>query len=156
MKTHAGALSAYKHSCETEGKRFEMQSSDKSVEKYIKETADREGGYPVEDESRTKLRLRRKAGVQITSGDDRSVTGTLRDISLDSLYVQIEGLGSGFYDREEPVEAIISLDREGSGLTIEVDGKILRIDKDGIAIKFDYHLKWWPVFTLLPETKLEL
>lgn len=132
-----------------------MQSSDESMEKYIEEAADREGDYPAGNDFRTRLRLKRKAEVQIKSADNRLVTGTLRDISLDSLYVHIEGLGRDFYLLDEPVEAIIYLYRDGSGLTVEVDGTIVRTDEEGIAVKFDYHLKWWPIFTLVPETKIE-
>lgn len=132
-----------------------MQSSDESVEKCAVEVAVRDDGWPVEDESRNRLRLRAKADVQLKTADNRLVSGTLRDISLDSLYVHIEGLGRDLYLPEEPVEASIHLSREGSGLTVEVDGTIVRIDDHGIAVKFDYHLKWWPVFTLVPGTKLE-
>ena len=94
--------------------------------------------------------------MRIKSGDNRLVNGTLRDISLDSLYVEIDGLGKDDYLPEEPVEATIYLLRDGSGLTVEVDGTIVRTDEKGLAMKFDYLLKWWPVFTLVPGTKLEL
>lgn len=107
-------------------------------------------GLAVENESRKRLRLKRNAEVEIRSGNGRILEGRLRDIALDSMYMYIDGVVSDFILFDEPVEVILFLQREGCRLTISVDGKIIRTDRKGVAIKFDYHLKWWPIFTLLP------
>lgn len=106
-----------------------------------------------ENDSRTRLRLKRKAEVEVRSEDGRVLEGRLRDISLDSMYMYIDGIVSDFILMDEPVEVTLYLSREGCRLTITVNGAIVRTDRNGIAIKFDYHLKWWPIFTLLPELR---
>lgn len=128
-----------------------MQGMDESLPEYVDlpEEAD-----VFENDSRGRLRLHREALVEIRSGDDRVLEGQLRDISLDSMYMYIDGIVSDFILLEEPVEVNIFLEREGCKLTISVEGRIVRTDRKGVAVKFDYHLKWWPIFTLLPGVKV--
>lgn len=106
----------------------------------------------IDSDLRNCLRLRRRARVEIRAAEDRVLEGELRDISLESLYMYIEGLSGDFILLDEPVELTIFLQKEGCKLTISVEGTIVRTDQAGVAVKFDYHLKWWPVFTLLPGT----
>jgi hypothetical protein len=107
-----------------------------------------------EGDSRRYLRLSREASVEIRSGDGRILEGLLRDISLGSMYMYIDGIVSDFILLDEPVEINIFMEQQGCKLTITVEGRIVRTDLKGVAIEFDYHLKWWPIFTLLPGSKM--
>lgn len=128
-----------------------MQGMDESLPGYVDVTA---ANDVYENDSRKRLRLHREALVEIRSADDRVLEGQLRDISLDSMYMYIDGIVSDFILLDEPVEVDIFLEREGCKLTVSVQGRIVRTDLKGVAVKFDYHLKWWPIFTLLPGVKV--
>lgn len=109
---------------------------------------------PLEDEMRNLLRLKRTAVVQLTASDDRSLVGKLRDISLESLYMYVDE-SAGTVGDDETIKVTIFLENEGSDLTISLNGRVIRRDGRGVVVKFEHHLKWWPLFTMFPVAREE-
>ncbi|MBT8334337.1 MAG: PilZ domain-containing protein [Desulfobacterales bacterium] len=77
-------------------------------------------------------------------GADQEYGGTLRDISITSLFLETDDC------REvgNICDLDIVLEGKHSRLVIEnVNGRIIRRDDTGVAISFDEHLEW---FNLMP------
>lgn len=78
------------------------------------------------------------------NGVDREYRGTLHDVSIIGLFMQIDDTP------DVGCQCSITIIFEGnhSRLLIEkVGGKIIRSEKGGVAIRFDERLEW---FTLIP------
>ncbi len=75
---------------------------------------------------------------------DRKYGGTLRDISINGLFIELNDCPSV----GEKCDIAIVFQGKHSRLVIEdVGGCIVRSDEDGVAIRFDERLEW---FVLIP------
>jgi len=75
---------------------------------------------------------------------DQEYGGTLRDISITSLFMETDKCR----DVGDKCDLDIVLEGKHSRLVIEnVNGRIIRRDDNGVAITFDEHLEW---FNLMP------
>ncbi len=104
-----------------------------------------------QDDSRQRLRVGCNAQVQVQAGDGRTVTGRLRDVGLESLYLFTDKQTETFMIEGDSVQVKVTMQREGSTLTIETDGQIVRMDDTGFAVRFASTLRWWPVFIMFPS-----
>lgn len=78
------------------------------------------------------------------AGTDQEYGGTLRDISITSLFMETDDCRDVGYK----CDLDIVLEGKHSRLVIEnVNGRITRRDDKGVAICFDEHLEW---FNLMP------
>ena len=80
-----------------------------------------------------------------------TVEGTIRDISLDALYLEMDPI----FEIDEKVKVEIILPGADSELTIEVSAKVVRKDEDGFALRFTTPLEWWPIFSFFPFHNLD-
>jgi hypothetical protein len=77
-------------------------------------------------------------------GHDRKYGGTLRDISINGLFIELRNCP----DVGQQCDIAIVFQGKHSRLVIEdVGGCIVRSDADGVAIRFDERLEW---FVLIP------
>lgn len=106
----------------------------------------------VEDE-RERCRLSCNAEVQVETLDHRIVQGQMRDIGLQSLYLYTDENSDDFLIYGEQVRVRVTMHRDGSDLSVEMEGNVGRMDEQGFVVRFDHSLKWWPVFTMFPESK---
>ncbi|MCK5070934.1 MAG: PilZ domain-containing protein [Desulfocapsa sp.] len=79
------------------------------------------------------------------------VEGTVRDIAIDAIYLQIQPV----FDIGEKIKIEVILFGDESELTIKMSAVVVRKDKDGVAMRFPHPLDWWPVFTFFPMHKLD-
>ncbi len=70
----------------------------------------------------------------------------VHDISLNAIYI----LTDPVFQINDQVKIKIILRGKDSELNIKVPAKVVRIDKNGIALKFYNPLEWWPLFALFP------
>ncbi len=108
-----------------------------------------------EPDARERLRVKYTADVYLETQDHRTSKGQLRDIGLNSLYLiadtqDVDTLISG-----EEVNVKVTLQADGSSLTIELDGSIGRMDEAGFVIQFSNPLRWWPIFVMFPDLSEE-
>lgn len=103
--------------------------------------------------ARERVRINYLASVEITSGDGSVRRGNLRDIGQESLFVKIDRSKKAVQMPlpDSVVDVSITVNQGDSRLTIGSPGKILRTDKDGVAIIFSEPLKWWPIFSVFPQ-----
>jgi len=106
----------------------------------------------VEDE-RKRCRLTCDAEVLVETIDHRIVQGRMRDIGMQSLYLYTDENSDDFLIYGEQVRVKVTMHREGSDLSVELNGIVGRMDDQGFVVRFDHSLKWWPVFTMFPEPK---
>ena len=95
-------------------------------------------------EARVRARMRYAAHVLVRSRTAGTVKGTVRDISIDSVYLYLEH----WLEIGEKVNMEIILLGEDSQLSIKVAGKVVRVDAEGVALRFLKPLEWWPVFSI--------
>ena len=103
-----------------------------------------------EGEKRDRFRQRYLASVTLTDEAKNRVAGSLKDIAADSCFV--------FFKEEDHKDMVIdihvgvsiSVMRGKSSLVLGCSGKIMRVATDGVAIRFDEPLCWWPIFSLFP------
>lgn len=107
----------------------------------------------IEQDSRQRLRVYCDADVKVTTGDRRLVKGKMRDVGLNSLYLFADDTDNAFLIEGEPVKVEIAMSREGSNLTIELDGHVARMDDYGFVVQFTKSMRWWPVFIIFPSQK---
>lgn len=98
------------------------------------------------ENNREKTRIKYSTYVLAQAGDRDPVKGVVRDIALDTIYINIV---PSFAVGEEVSLEITLLGKE-SQLSIDVAAKVIRRDSDGIALRFNSNLEWWPVFTFFP------
>jgi len=104
----------------------------------------------VNDE-RQRLRVKCSARVLVETGDRRVVRGRLRDVGLQSLYLFWDSDADAFLIYGEKVKVKVTMQRDSSSLTIELDGHVARMDDSGFVVQFSRSLRWWPVFILFPN-----
>ncbi len=95
-------------------------------------------------DARHRARMSYAAHVLVRSSKTGTVKGTVRDISIDSIYL--------YLDTKLPIGDKVSLEiillGEDSQLSIKVTGKVVRVDDEGVAFCFLKPLEWWPVFSI--------
>lgn len=101
-------------------------------------------------DDRRHLRLHYNAHVELETLDRRYISGKLRDIGLESLYMLTEDRKEDFLVSGEVVKVKVTMRRGKSKLTLDMDAKIVRMDDRGVAVKFNNYLKWWPIFVMFP------
>jgi hypothetical protein len=102
-------------------------------------------------DARVRARMRYAAHILVRSSQTGTVKGTVRDISIDSVYLYLEHrLKIG-----EKVNMEIILLGEDSQLSIKVSGRVVRLDAEGAALCFLKPLEWWPVFSVFPLHNLD-
>ena len=72
----------------------------------------------------------------------REFCGTIRDISMRSLYLSVDN------QFEPSGDCDIQIVLEGSHSELEINnltGKIVRTDQNGVAIRFDKQLEWFAI-----------
>ncbi len=103
----------------------------------------------------TSLRLRARisysAHALIKSGTKGISKGVVRDVSIDSIYLECQ---SRLNVNDEVSLEIILLGNE-SELIIKTAARVARTDHDGIALCFHKPLEWWPVFSQFPFHQVE-
>ena len=101
------------------------------------------------------LRLRTRIGYSahalIKSGSKGISKGVVRDVSIDSIYLECQ---SRLTVNDEVSLEIILLGNE-SELIIKTAARVVRTDHGGIALCFHKPLEWWPVFSQFPFHQVE-
>ena len=112
-------------------------------------------GKIIEDflDRRARMRLHHSAAVEITAKDRDVILGNLRDIAIESIYVFSDSSRLKTLESGENVDVNISVEKNGSCLTIRSSGYVVRSERNGVAIRFVSPLKWWPVFCFFPSTE---
>ena len=105
----------------------------------------------MKEHSRNRSRVNYSAHALVKSAAQGTIGGRVRDIAIDTLYLQIEPV----FKIDEKVKVEIILLGANSELTIKVPAKVVRKDKNGVALRFITPLEWWPIFTFFPFHKLE-
>lgn len=105
---------------------------------------------PARD-ARQRLRVNCSAQVRVEADDRRVVTGRLRDVGLNSLYLFSDDGDGAFLLEGEKVKVKVAMQRDSSTLTIELEGTIARMDDSGFVVQFTKSLRWWPVFIMFPS-----
>lgn len=104
----------------------------------------------IKDE-RQRLRVNCNARVLVETGDRRVIRGRLRDVGLQSLYLFLDSDSEAFLIYGEKVQVKVTMQRDNSSLTIELDGNVTRMDDSGFVVQFSRSLRWWPVFIMFPR-----
>ena len=112
----------------------------------LKQPSDFPGRYNFMTEKRQRSRMTVNAGVVLHS-DDKSffLTGRIRDISLNSLFVTSEAsfpIGTKCH-----IDLIIPA--KHSKMLIQLVGKVVRREQDGYGVEFDHNLEFWPMLAML-------
>ena len=107
----------------------------------------------VAEDARERLRVYCDAEVEVVTSDRRVVNGKMRDVGLNSLYLYIDETNQTFLIEGEPVMVKIGMQRDGSNLSIELDGCVSRMDDFGLVVQFSKSLRWWPIFIIFPNQK---
>jgi hypothetical protein len=111
-----------------------------------------EGEMQEYDVERGRVRVNYAAHALVKSNTRKwTEEGTVRDISMHSMYLYIEPV----FEIGERLEIRVNLYGVDSKLTIEFPAEVARIDEDGLAVRFYERLEWWPVFTLFPTYRLD-
>ncbi|MBU0480925.1 MAG: PilZ domain-containing protein [Proteobacteria bacterium] len=97
-------------------------------------------------EKRRRSRMAVHAGVVLHSVDKAFfLTGQIRDISLNSLYIKSEAsfpLGTKCH-----IDIIIPA--KHSKMLIQLIGKVVRREQAGYGVEFDHDLEFWPMLAML-------
>lgn len=72
---------------------------------------------------------------------DHEYKGTLRDMSVTGLYLELKDS----LQISGECEAEIVLEAESGRLKIECRGTIVRCEEDGVAVHFDTRMEWFPI-----------
>jgi hypothetical protein len=99
-------------------------------------------------EARDRLRLYYSAPIETWGSDRKIISGRLRDIGIESLYLYAEGQETTDLIYGETVSVKIRMESGKSTLTIEFDACVERMDEEGFFLRFTQPLKWWPVFLI--------
>lgn len=102
-------------------------------------------------DTRERARLEHNAQIEIIVDGTVAVTGQLRNISLQGLYVATGEAKAFLPYTTGSVVVRISMRSGQSKLAIDVRGNIVRVDDGGCAISFTHPLMWLPVFTAFPK-----
>lgn len=104
-------------------------------------------------DDRQHIRLHYNAHVELETLDRKYLSGKLRDIGLNSLYMSTKDRKEDFLVTGEVVKVKVTMRRGKSKLTLDMAAKIVRMDEGGLAVKFDNILKWFPIFVMFPATE---
>lgn len=100
-------------------------------------------------DNRQRVRFQRDAQVEIHLTDGAVIFGQMRDISLNGLY---------FYtwqnlEQTVPLHSTVSvrlvLSSGPSTLSIELESLVVRIDRQGVGLRFTHPFQFLSIFTLL-------
>ena len=105
-------------------------------------------------DTRERMRLSHNALVEVYSSGQRLVSGYLRDISQEGLYLFANDRLNGDAVRNEPVAVRLTMQHGQSKLSVDVKAVTVRIDALGLAVRFTHPLQWWPVFSLFPVASI--
>ncbi len=100
---------------------------------------------------RSRTRINYSAHAFIKSGAKGTTKGIVRDISIDSIYLNCQPKLAA----NDEVSLEIVLLGNGSELIIKVAARVERTDNDGIALCFHNPLEWWPIFSQFPFHQVE-
>ena len=100
----------------------------------------------MRNENRKKARIKYSTQAMVRSAGKGSVGGIIRDIGMESLYINLEPI----FEMNEMVEIEITLYGQDSLMSIRANGSVIRTDQNGAAFGFTSPLEWWPVFSLFP------
>lgn len=100
---------------------------------------------------RSRARVRFAAHALVRTGYKGIAKGVVRDISIDSIYL----LCNSPFELGDEARIEIVLIGEASELIVKVAAKVNRIDEDGIALKFNKPMEWWPIFSQLSIHQLK-
>lgn len=101
-------------------------------------------------EQRTRARLSYTADVVVESKERGTLHGIVRDVGMESIYVYMDP----FFEPGDKVQLNIIIDGAESRLSIAAAATVVRVDNDGMALKFAKPIEWWPVFSLFPFHQL--
>lgn len=105
----------------------------------------------MDEQRREKTRSPYLADAIVKSGKIGALKGRMRDISIDSVYLHINPV----FDIDDNVKVEIILFGAASQLIINAQATVVRQDKDGVAMRFQSPLEWWPLFSLFPLQSLD-
>ncbi len=97
-------------------------------------------------QNRKRARLDYSAQASVRSPNKGAQHGYVRDIGVESMYVHADPC----FDHDEIVEVEIVLYGYDSQLAIKANASVVRVDEDGVALRFSSPLEWWPLFSLFP------
>lgn len=100
-------------------------------------------------DNRERTRIKYSSVVEVKTDDRDTITGQLRDIGMESLYVFSDS--DNLLETGKDVDVKIIINGKESKLSIESTGKVTRVDNDGFAIVFSSRLEWWPIFASFPQ-----
>ncbi len=103
-------------------------------------------------DERTRVRLESHARIEIKTVDQRILHGYLRNIAIDSLFMDSDHTNQDFLILDEKVHVQITIPAGNSSLSITCNAHIARLDGTGVALKFTSPLKWWPVLAMISST----
>ncbi len=104
----------------------------------------------VSVDPREHMRLRCDVQVVVETIDHRLITGRLRDIGINSLYLFTNQEDDNFLIEGEKVSVSVHMHRGENRLTIDMGATVVRLDATGFAVKFKDLLRWWPIFAMYP------
>lgn len=105
----------------------------------------------VRPELRKRMRLAHNAYVELTHVDHGITIGRLRDISLLGLYLYVDNMDLSLPMPKSVVTVQLRLESGQSSLVVDARAQVVRIDGQGMAVRFAHPLQWWPVFTVFPQ-----
>ena len=105
----------------------------------------------MEECKRVRSRVIYSAHALVECGGKKTIKGMVRDVAIDSLYLHIKPI----FEIDEQVQVEIILLGVDSQLTIKVPAIVVRIDQDGVAMRFFNRLEWWPIFTFFPCHRID-
>ncbi len=105
---------------------------------------------PEYERERSRIRVDYLTDVEIKLSDNTIVSGMVHDISLNAIYI----LTDPVFQINDQVKIKIILRGRDSELNIKVPAKVVRTDKNGVALQFYNPLEWWPIFALFPMHNL--
>lgn len=103
----------------------------------------------MQKQNRKRVRIDYSAQASVRSSNKGTLHGTVRDIGVESVYIQSDP----YFDLDEIVEIEIVMYGYDSHLAIKANASVVRVDPDGVALRFTSPLEWWPLFSLFPPQK---
>jgi hypothetical protein len=98
-------------------------------------------------ERRKRVRVSFRTQVILTAGSDIFIDANSMDISMNGLYLETDTK----VPLETPCNLKIIIKGQSNTLTMDMKGKIARLDDIGIGVEFDNDLEWWAIFAIYSE-----
>ncbi len=90
---------------------------------------------------RKRSRLSFKSEISVGTGTKSNIAGKVKDVSMNGVFLQcVERISVGSVCGIE-----IILTGKSSNLRIRARGKVTRHAPDGMGVRFEHDLEWWPV-----------